>query len=147
MNSIRSDEHVAPCGVDVTACSVEEIGGNTTLVLAEGTQPAPRSDRVGPEPLLDGLVDHELEAPPVDGELRDFEAGLDAAGLAPDLLAEPVGVDQLIGSDGHLIEALQKAELLQLLDGVRERVDADTEFPDRVRLLVDISRDPLRVKH
>jgi len=39
-------------------------------------------------------------------ELRHVVAGVDAARLAPDLLAEPVGVDQLVGADRDGVEPL-----------------------------------------
>src|SRR5262249_26115282 len=65
----------------------------------------------------------------------------------PDLLAEAVGVDELVGADGDLVEARQQAELGQLLDGMRQRVDANAELADRVRLLENLTVDASRVQH
>ena len=45
------------------------------------------------------------------------------------------------------IEPVEQAELGQLLDRVRQRVDADAELADRVRLLEDLAIDPARMQH
>src|SRR3546814_9426334 len=63
----------------------------------------------------------------VDRELREFVATVEAAQVAPDLLAEAVGVDQLVGADSHAVESLEQAEGRQFLDEIgrascRERV-------------------------
>jgi len=79
--------------------------------------------------------------------LRHLVAGVGAAQLAPDLLPEAVGVEQLVGSDAGRIEAIEQPELCQFLDGVRQRVDADPEFADGIRLLVDVAVDPAGVQH
>ena len=99
------------------------------------------------EPRAHGLVDHRLQAAAVDRELRKFEAGVGAARLAPDLLADAVGVEQLVGADADLVEPRQQAEFGQFLDRVRQRVDADAELADGVRLLENLAVDAARVQH
>ena len=99
------------------------------------------------EPRPHRLVDHALQPAAMDRELRNVVAGVEAARLAPDLLAEAVGVEQLVGADRDRVEPLEQAELGQFLDGVRQRVDADAELADGVRLLEDFAVDPARVQH
>src|SRR3546814_19065635 len=82
----------------------------------------------------------------VDRELREFVATVEAAQVAPDLLAEAVGVDQLVGADSHAVESLEQAEGRQFLDGVRQGVDADAELADGPRLLVDLDLDAFGVQ-
>src|SRR5205085_1399086 len=79
--------------------------------------------------------------------LRHVVAGVEPARLAPDLLAEAVGVEQFIGADADRIETVEEAELGELLDGVRQGVDADAELAHRVRLLVDLAVDAARMQH
>ena len=45
------------------------------------------------------------------------------------------------------VEALEQAEIGELLDGMRQRVDADAELADRVRLLEHLAVDPARMQH
>src|ERR1044072_4020518 len=99
------------------------------------------------EPRARRLIDHALQPAAVDRELRYVEPCVRAAQLAPDLLPEPVHVEQLVGADRDRIEPLQQAQLLQLLDGVRQRVDADAELADAVGLLVDLAVDAARMQH
>ena len=93
------------------------------------------------------LVKHFLQAPAMNGELRIFIAGIRAARLAPDLLPEAVGVDELEGADGHRIKPLEQPKLRQLLDGMGKRVDADAELADGLRLLVHVAVDAARMQH
>ena len=99
------------------------------------------------EPRPHRLVDHALQPAAMNGELRNVVAGVEAARLAPDLLTETVGIEQLVGADRDRIEPLEQAELGQFLDGVRQRIDADAQFADGVRLLEDFAVDPARVQH
>jgi hypothetical protein len=75
------------------------------------------------------------------GQLRELVARREAPRLTPDLLAEPVGVDQLVGPDGHPVERLEQAEAGEFPDRVRQCVDADAEFVDLPRLFVDVALD------
>ena len=99
------------------------------------------------EPRARRLIDHSLQPAAMDRELRHVVAGIEPARLAPDLLAEAVQVEQLVGADRDGVEPFQEAELLQLLDGVRQRVDADAELADAVGLLVDLALDTTRMQH
>ena len=99
------------------------------------------------EPGAHRLPDHRLQPAAVDGELRDVIACVGPAQLAPDLLPEPVGVEQLVGSDAHGVEPLEQPELRQLLDRMRQGIDADAELADGVRLFVDFAVDTARMQH
>ena len=96
----------------VRAVAVEEIGGDAALVLGETAEPMAGVQAAFAEPRAHRLVDHALQAAAMDRELRHVVAGVEAARLAPDLLAEAVGVDQLVGADADRVEPLQQAELL-----------------------------------
>ena len=87
--------------------------------------------RVSAEPLDDRVADHALQPAAVDRELRHLVAGVEAARLAPDLLAEAVEIEQLVGADGGGVEPLEQAEAAELGDRVRQHVDADAELADR----------------
>ena len=99
------------------------------------------------EPRAHRLEDRALQPAAVDRELRHVVAGVEAARLAPDLLAEPVGVDQLEGADADGVEPVEQTELRQFLDGVRQRVDADAELADGLGLLEDFAVDAARMQH
>ena len=99
------------------------------------------------EPRARRLIDHALQAPAMDRELRHVEARVEPTLFAPDLLPEAVEIEQLVGADRDRVEPLQQAELLQLLDGVRQRVDADAELADAVGLLVHLAVDAARMQH
>jgi len=81
----------------------------------------------------------------MDRELWDVVAGIDSARLAPNFLAQPVGVEQLVSSDGDRVEAIEQAELGEFLDRVRQGVDAHAELAHCVRLLEDFAVDAARV--
>ena len=80
-------------------------------------------------------------------ELRDIVAGIDAAGLAPDFLTVAVEVVKHIGADRDIIEPLQQPEASELADRMRQRVDADAELADRVRLFEQLAADAARPQH
>src|SRR5262245_30493026 len=83
----------------------------------------------------------------MDRDLRHVVARIEAARLAPDLLAETVGVDQFKRADRDRVEPLHQPELLQFLDRVRQRVDADAELADALRLLEQLAVDAARMQH
>ena len=83
----------------------------------------------------------------MNGELRHVEARVGAAQLAPDLLTKPIQIKKLVGADRHCIEPLQQAELFELLDRVRQRVNADAKLADRVSLLEHFAIDAPRMQH
>ena len=134
-------------GRDVRAVAVEEIGGDAAIVLREAAEPVAEVEAALAEPRARRLIDHALQLAAMDRELRHVVAGIEPARLAPDLLAEAVQVEQLVGADRDRVEPLQQPELLQLLDGVRQRVDADPELADAVGLLIDLAVDAARMQH
>ena len=83
----------------------------------------------------------------MDRELRNVVAGIEAARLAPDLLAEAIGIDELVGADRNRVEPVEQAEVGKLFDRMRERIDADAKLADRVRLLENLTIDPARMQH
>src|SRR5438105_3253367 len=99
------------------------------------------------EPLLDGAVDHALQPPAMDGELRHVMAGLDAARLAPYFLAVTVEIIQFTGADGDCVERIEQPEACQFADRMRQRVDADAEFADRLGLLEQLASNASRAQH
>ena len=147
MNAVGPDEHVAARGMAMGAVAIKEICGDAAVVLGERSQPAVQMNARFAKPGAHRLIDHALQPAAMDRELREFIAGVQPAGLAPDLLAEPVGVEKLVSADRNRIEALEQSKLGQFLDGMRQRVDADAKLADRVRLLEDFALDPARMKH
>src|SRR5204862_1215067 len=86
-------------------------------------------------------------APAMDRELRHVVARVEPARLAPDLLAEAIGVEQLVRADRHGVESFEQAELLELPDRMRQRVDADAKLANAISLFVDLAVDPARMQH
>src|ERR1043166_6807248 len=144
VDAVGADQHVAARGRPVRAAAVEEISRDARLVLTERAETVAGADAPFAQPRARRLIDHPLQPAAVNRELRHLVAGVEPARLAPDLLAEAVGVEQLVGADAHRVEPLEQAELRELLDGVRQRVDADAEFAHRLRLLVDLAVDAAR---
>src|SRR5205085_8002168 len=112
----------------MTAVAVEEIGGDAAFVLAEAAETMTGMEMCLADTRAHRVIDHALQPPAMDGELRHIIAGVGAARLAPDLLAEAVGVDELMGPDRRRIEPLEQTERGQLLDRMRQRIDADAEL-------------------
>jgi len=68
-------------------------------------------------------------------------AGIDAAGFAPDFLAVAIEIIKLVGADRDVVELLQQAEAGEFADRMRQRIDADAELADGVRLLRQFAAD------
>ena len=134
MDAVGADQYIAARGFDMRAGAVEEIGGDAALVLGEGAEPAAGVDGVMSKPFLDGAVDHALQPAAVNGELRNVVAGVETARLAPDFLAMAIEIIQLVGTDRDVVQLLQQAKPGQFADRMRQRVDADAEFADRIGL-------------
>jgi hypothetical protein len=147
VDAVGADQDVAMGGAAVRAVPVEEVGRDAAVVLAEVAEPVAGVQAAFAEPRAHRLMDHALQAPAMHRELRHVIAGVQPARLAPDLLAEAVGVDQLEGADRDRVEPLHQAELLQLLDRVRQRVDADAELADAFGLLEQLTVDAAGVQH
>ena len=105
------------------------------------TSRCPRWIRCVAEPLLDGAVEQALQPATVDRELRPGIARLEPARLCPDPLPELIAVDQLPGSYAGGVELFEQAEFGQLLDRMRQQVDADAELADLGRLLEELDLD------
>src|ERR1700722_8511568 len=123
MDAVAADQHVAASG-GAMAGAVEKIGGDAAFVLGIGAEPMAGVEARFAEPRPRRLIEHAMEAAAMNRELRHIVAGVEPARLAPDLLAEPVHVEQLMGADRHRIEALQEAEPGGLLAPAGRRVDA-----------------------
>src|SRR6476469_2341119 len=147
MNAIGADQDVALRGRTLRAVTVEEIRGHAAFVLAKGAQSMAGMDAGLAEPRPHRLPNDRLQPAAVDGELRDIIARVRPAQLAPDLLPEPISVEQLVGSDADRVEPLEQPELRELLDRMRQGVDADPELADGVRLFVDFAVDTTRMQH
>src|SRR6185312_7207338 len=129
------------------AVAIEEVGGDTALVLLEVAKPVAGVQPAFAEPGAHRLMYYALQPAPVYRELRDVITRVSSAWLAPDLLAEPVGVDQLKGADRDRIEPLHQPQLLKFFNGMRQGVDADSELADAIGLLEQLAVDPTRVQH
>ena len=127
--------------------AIEEIGGNAAFILAKRTEPMAGMDSRFAQPRAHRVEDDTLQPATMNGKLRHVVTGVGAARLAPDLLAEAVGVDELVGPDRHRVEPIEQPEDRQLLDRMRQRVDADAELANAVGLLVDLAVDPAGMQH
>ena len=147
MNAVGADQHVANDSAPVRPVAVEEPGGDAAFVLGEAAEPVAGVQPAFAKPRTHRLVDHALQPAAMHRELRHVVAGVDAARLAPDLLAEAVGVDQLVGADRDRVEPLHQTELLELLDRMRQRVDADAKLADALGLLEQLAVDAAGLQH
>jgi hypothetical protein len=147
MDAIGADQHVAVRGAPVRAMTIEEVGGDAALILLEVTEPMPCMQTAFAERETHRLINHALQPAAMHGELRHVIAGVDAARLAPYLLAEAIGIDQLVGADRDGIEPFHQPELLQFLDGMRQRVDTDAKLADALGLLEQFAVDAAGVQH
>src|SRR6266576_3319345 len=115
------------------AVAVEEVGAHAALILAKIPESVAGVDARLAEAGADRLVDDRLQPAAMGGKLRHLIAGVGAAQLAPNLLPETVGIEQLVGSDPRRIEAIEQPQLRQFLDGMGQRIDADAELANGVR--------------
>src|SRR5882724_1501575 len=116
MNAVGADQDIATHGLDMAAGAIEEIGSHAALVLGEGAEPAAGVDRILAQSLLDGTVDHALQAAAMDRELRHVVAGVNAANVAPDFLAMAIEIIKHVGADRDVIELLQQAKAGEFAD-------------------------------
>ena len=102
MNAVSSDHQIAmPIDMAFGIAIHNEMGGCSRFVLRDIDTFMGDMDVCVADPFANGLVQDALKAAAVDGELRHLIAGIETARLAPDLLSEPVCVDQLVGTDAE----------------------------------------------
>ena len=148
VDAVRCDERLAANRLARGAePRVREMRGDAAFVLKEPGETHARPNRVGAEFGDDGVVYDLLQPPAMNRELRVFEARIGASRLAPDLLAEPIDVNQFLGADGDRVERGQETEHREFLDRVRQGVDADADLADLARLFVDDGLDAALVQH
>src|SRR5215475_5773778 len=147
MDAVGADQNVAARGHTVRAVTSKEVASDAAFVLRERAEPVPTMDAGFAESRARGLVDHGLEAAAVDRELRILEAGISAARLAPDLLANAVHIEEFVGPDSHPVQLRKQPELRQFLDRVGQRVNADAELAHGVGLLENLAVDAARIQH
>jgi hypothetical protein len=82
----------------------------------------------------------------VERELRKRETCVRAARSAEDLVPQPVGVEQLLGPDPHIVQRVEQPESGELLDRVRQRVDPHAQLADLLALLVNDAVDAVVVQ-
>ncbi len=99
------------------------------------------------QPLLDGAMNHALQAAAMDRELRHIMTGVQAARLAPDFLAVAIEIVQFIGADRCGVQGVQQAKAGQFADRMRQRVDADAELTDGVGLFEQFAVDAACAQH
>src|SRR3984957_9373348 len=147
MNAVCADQNIAAYGLAVAARAIEEVRGDAALVLAEGSEPAAGVNRVRSQSLLDGAVNHALQPAAMDRELRHVMAGVDTADVAPDFLAMAIEIIEHISADRDVVELLQQTKAGEFADRMRQRIDADAEFADRIRLLEQFAPDAAGPQH
>jgi hypothetical protein len=60
---------------------------------------------------------------------------------------DPLNIEEFVGPDSDLVEFREQSKLCQLLDGVWQCVDADTELAHRIGLLENLAVDATRLQH
>ena len=97
-------------------------------LLVEADQPAAGVDAVGPQPVEHRAMEHALQLAAVDADLRHVVAGVECRAVP----ATPSGRSDCSrsarGCGCRPGQCRQQAERRQLLDGVRQHVDADAEL-------------------
>lgn len=148
VDPVRRDQHVGPHRAPGPAPHrVGEMRRDPALVLQEAGQREASAHGLPAQALPHGRVQHALEAPAMDRELRHRMARMGAAQLAPDLLALAVVVAQFPGADRHPVEGGEQAEIGEFADRVRQGVDADPDLAHLRGLLVDLGPDAAPVQH
>src|SRR5262245_56545193 len=107
MNAIATDENIAGNRDACAGCALE-AGFDAAFLLGKGEEGVITADCGAAEPLQHRIAQNPLQMPAVNGELWHLVASLHSARLAPYLLAETVGVDQLARSDCHLVKPGQQ---------------------------------------
>ena len=146
MDAVGADQRRPAHRLGDGAVVVGERGRHAIVVLLEAGQPAVGADDRLAQALHHRVAEHALEHAAMDRELGHRVTGVQAAQLAPHLLAEPVHVDELVGAHRHRVQPLEQAERLKLSDRMRQRVDAHAQLADRGRLLEHAAGQPAPVQ-
>jgi hypothetical protein len=109
VDAVRADQSEAG-DISRAAVLALESCGDVVRVLGDVEQAVGWVKCGRAETVDGGLPQHGVQAAAVDGELGHFVAGEEAARFAPDLLAEVVGVSELAGADGDLVQVGEEAE-------------------------------------
>src|SRR4029077_9380382 len=62
MDAVCADQYIPTRGLDMRAGAIEEMRGHAALVLRESAEPATGVDGIPAQPLLDGAMNHALQA-------------------------------------------------------------------------------------
>src|SRR5262249_15100100 len=146
MNAVAANENVAGA-CRARAVRVLEAGFDAVFLLGKGDKGVITTDRGAAKSLPYRIAQQALQMPAVNGELRHLVASLHSARLAPNLLAEAIGVNQLARPDCHFVEPGQQSQLAQLGNGVRQHIDADPKLANSGRRLVDLTVDAAGLEH
>jgi hypothetical protein len=126
VDAVGADDQV---GLDrrLAAGGIREPRALGRSAMRDALEPLPEPDRTRPQAVLDLAREQQLELAPVHRQLRPPVSGVEAAALAPDGLAEPVGVRQAAGRHADRRDPFTQSQLGELAHGVRKQVDADTQ--------------------
>src|SRR5215471_14812717 len=109
MDAVGTHQNVASRRRPVRAVAAKEVTGDAAFVLRERAKPVSAMHTGVAKPRAHRLIDHCLQTATMDRELRILETGIGAAWLAPDLLANAVHIEELVGPDSDLIKAWEQA--------------------------------------
>src|ERR1700749_4253991 len=98
MDTVGADQDIAPDAAAMRAVAIEKVRGDSRLVLREGAEAVARVHPTFAQSRPHRLMDHALQPAAVNRELRHVVACVNSARLAPDLLAETIRVNQLMGA-------------------------------------------------
>src|SRR5262249_24318274 len=99
MNAVGAHQDVAVRAGAVRTGAVKEIGDNAGFILAERAKAMDGMDVLLANPFTHGVMDHTLQPAAMDRKLRQIITGIQPARLAPGLLAEAIGIEQLLIAD------------------------------------------------
>lgn len=141
MDAIGTDQHIALGLQRIAAIALLESGHHAIATIRKRDQAAAGAQRIVAQPCTHRIEQHAMQLAAMNGKLRRIEARVGAAQLAPNHLAEAVGIDQLARANAGAIERRQQAESGKFLDRVWQRVDANAEFAQLAHLLEHGARD------
>jgi len=141
MDSVRADQRIAGDLNAPTRITAVEDRDHLASSILQIHQAAIDMDVRRSQPLEYSAQQHAMKLATMDAELRHRITGVDTAQFLPHGLTKPIGVDELARADARSIQRGQQAERCEFLYGVRQHIDADSEFAQFARLLVDLDVD------